>query len=66
MKDHPLVGRRVRLVRCTDPHTSLTPGALGTVSYVDDAGTIHVNWDDGSSLGLIPREDAWTVLPKDR
>jgi len=25
-------------------------------------GTVHVKWDDGSSLGLIPNEDMWEVL----
>jgi Domain of unknown function (DUF4314) len=60
-----LAGRRVRLVRTTDEHTSLRPGAVGTVSLVDSVGTIHVRWDDGSTLGLIPGEDSFTVLPTD-
>lgn len=56
-------GRRVRLVHCTDPWTALSPGSLGTVSLVDDMGTVHVHWDDGSRLGLVPGEDSWVVLP---
>ena len=35
----------------------LVPGCQGTVRWVDDMGTIHVSWDCGSSLGLIPGED---------
>lgn len=57
-----LVGRRVRLTHTTDPYTSLTSGATGTVRLVDDLGTVHVQWDDGSSLGLVPNEDRWVVL----
>ena len=57
------VGDRVRLIACDDPHTRLTPGAEGTVSLVDDLGTLHVTWDDGSNLGLIPDLDQFTVLP---
>jgi hypothetical protein len=57
-----LEGRRVKLVRCTDEYTKLAPGSLGTVAFVDDAGTIHVDWDDGSCLGLIPGVDSYTVL----
>ena len=58
------VGDRIRLVRCTDEWTRLRPGALGTVRRVDDFGTatVHVNWDDGSRLGLVPDEDEWLVL----
>lgn len=57
-----LVGRRVRLVRTTDTYTALVPGDEGTVDLVDDMGTVHVLWDNGSSLGLIPDEDQWTVI----
>jgi Domain of unknown function (DUF4314) len=59
---HPLVGRRVRLVRCTDEHTNLAPGLLGEVTSVDDLGTVHVRWSNGSTLGMIPGEDRWEVL----
>jgi hypothetical protein len=50
-------GTRVRLVRMDDPYSKLTPGAAGTVSFVDDIGTVHVNWDCGSSLGVVFGED---------
>jgi Domain of unknown function (DUF4314) len=47
------VGDRVRLVACTDEHTRLEPGALGTVSFIDDLGTVHVAWDSGARLGMV-------------
>ena len=53
---HPLEGRRIRLIRTTDEFTDLQPGTEGTVTFVDSMGTIHVRWDNGSTLGLI--EDA--------
>ncbi len=46
-------GDRVRLIRCTDEYTKLRPGTLGTVSFIDDLGTCHVRWDDGSYLGMV-------------
>jgi len=55
-RDHPLVGKRVRLVRCNDQYTKLEPGTEGTVMFVDDTGTVHVHWDNGSRLGLC-RDD---------
>jgi Domain of unknown function (DUF4314) len=29
---------------------------------IDDNGTVHVKWDSGSILGLVPGEDEWDVL----
>lgn len=59
------VGDRVRLVRCNDPYTRLKPGDEGTVSFIDDMGTVFVNWDSGSSLGLVRQAgDAWEVFQK--
>lgn len=56
-KEYP-IGCRVELVRMNDPYnTRLTPGCKGTVIAVDDIGTIHVNWDCGSSLGVAYGED---------
>ena len=50
-------GTRVKLIKMNDPDTRLQPGTLGTVTGVDDVGTIHVNWDTGSSLGVAFGED---------
>ena len=60
-----LIGQRVRLIRMDDPY-GLEPGSEGTVAYIDDLGTLHVSWDCGSSLGLIPGEDEWEILPSVR
>jgi len=57
-----LIGRRVRLIRTTDPYTDLRMGDEGTINFVDDLGTVHVRWDNGSSLGLVPREDSWELV----
>lgn len=54
-------GDRIRLVRTDDIWTRLAPGDLGTVVKTetghDIAGfydIIHVNWDSGSQLAVIP------------
>ena len=51
-------GTRVELVSMDDPYTDLKPGSLGTVDFVDDTGTVHVNWDSGSTLGVVYGVDA--------
>lgn len=58
-----LIGRRVALVRSGDPYTRIKPGTEGTIDFVDSLGTLHVKWDDGSNLGLIPGEDTFDILP---
>lgn len=57
-----MVGKRVELVKMNDPYTALPPGIQGTVIMVDDLGTIHVKWDNGSTLGLIPGEDIYKIV----
>lgn len=62
MIDRTLTGRRVELVSTSDPYTDLRAGDKGSVVFVDDVGTVHVKWDAGSSLGLIPGEDRYRLL----
>ena len=50
-------GTRVVLVKMNDDYSSLKAGDKGTVMMVDDIGTIHVDWDNGSSLGVVFGED---------
>lgn len=51
-------GTRICLDRMgNDEPRPIPPGAKGTVSSVDDMGTIHIHWDNGRSLGLIPDVD---------
>lgn len=56
------VGTRVELISTTDPYTTLSEGSRGTVSSVDSRGTVFIQWDEGSGLGLIPGEDKWKVV----
>ena len=55
-KEYP-AGTRIRLISMDDPYSRLRPGDQGTVAAVDSIGTIHVNWDCGSSLGVAFGED---------
>lgn len=52
LKKQFTTGTRVELVHMEDSYRTLPPGETGTVTCVDDIGTIHVNWDCGSTLGL--------------
>ncbi|NCD07583.1 MAG: DUF4314 domain-containing protein [Spirochaetia bacterium] len=50
-KQYP-IGCVVKLISMDD---SFAPkiGTLGKVIYVDDTGTIHVNWTNESTLGVV-------------
>lgn len=55
-------GTKVRLIQMDDPYTRLSPDEIGTVTGVDDIGTIHVSWDCGSSLGLAYGQDLCEIV----
>ena len=60
-KDYP-EGTRLSLISMNDPYSKLVQGDRGTVTHVDDGGTIHMRWDKGSSLGLVYGEDSFRKL----
>ena len=55
------VGARVELVRMDDVQAS-SVGTKGGVEFIDDIGTIHVKWENGSSLGVVYGEDLCKVI----
>ena len=56
------VGTRIELISMDDPYSNLMPGAQGTVSVIDDTGTVFVDWDSGSKLGLVYGEDSYKAV----
>lgn len=52
-------GTRVMLDYTDDPFTKLTRGDTGTVSGIDDIGTLFISWDNGSGLGLDYYADSY-------
>ena len=55
-------GTRLDLISMGKDPDPVPPGSRGTVDHVDDMGTIHMRWDSGRSLGLIPGEDSFRKL----
>lgn len=49
-------GCRVELVEMDDKYAPPV-GTKGTVSFVDDTGSVFVNWDTGSSLAVVYGKD---------
>lgn len=49
-------GTRVELIKMDDQQAPPT-GTQGTVTGVDDIGSIMVSWDNGSGLSVVYGED---------
>ena len=56
-------GTRVKLISMDDPHTNLKPGDRGFVTHIDDIGTVHIQWDNSSTLGAVYGADRITTIP---
>lgn len=55
-------GTRLELIGMEDPFAPVPAGTRGTVRCVDDQSQIHVKWDNGSGLALIPDTDRFRRL----
>ena len=51
-------GTRLELVAMDDP-CGVPEGTIGEVDFIDDAGQIHMKWQTGSCLALIPGVDSF-------
>ena len=57
------IGCRVELLQMDD--TQAPPvGAKGTVNFIDDIGSIHTTWDNGSSLAVVYGVDSCRRIDK--
>lgn len=45
-KDAYPPGTRIELISMEDPFHPVPSGTKGTVTFVDDMGTIHMKWDN--------------------
>lgn len=52
---------KIKLI-CMRDEPQMPFGLLGTVEFVDDSNQIHVKWENGSSLALIPKVDKFEIL----
>ncbi len=59
-KKYP-TGTMVRLISMDDKQAPPV-GTIGEVQFIDDAGSVHVHWHNGSSLAVIPDVDVVETL----
>ena len=62
LKNQYPAGTRIELLSSMNDIQPIESGSKGTVIAVDDIGTIHMRWDNGRGLGLIPGEDHFKII----
>ena len=58
-------GTRILLNDMNDPYAPIPSGTRGTVDFVDDVGQIHMKWDNGRTLAIVPSEDDFRKLTEE-
>ena len=61
LKEKYAKGTRIQVDQMGYDPRPIAPGTKGTVRIVDDMGTVHCDFDNGRSLGLIPGEDSFHI-----
>ena len=64
-KQYP-IGTKIQLISMRDEKYPILPGTIGEVTHIDDMGSIHMKWQNGSSLALIPEVDSFKVLEAEK
>lgn len=60
-KTHP-PGTRIELLATSETLQPVPIGTRGTIDHIDDQCGIHMKWDNGRTLALMPGEDSFRKL----
>lgn len=55
-------GTKLQLISMRNETYPVLPGTVGVVTHIYDAGSIHMRWENGSSLALIPEIDSFQTV----
>ena len=59
-------GTKLQLISMRNEKYPILPGTIGEVTHIDDLGSIHMKWQNGSSLAIIPEVDSFKVLEAEK
>lgn len=55
-------GTTIKLIEMIKDPAPVPSGTTGTITDIDDAGSIHVEWKNGRTLAVIPGTDKFTKI----
>lgn len=58
-------GMKIKCIEMLDDPRPILPGTTGVINHIDDAGQIHVKWDNGRGLALA-LEDKYEVIGENK
>ena len=56
------IGTRVKLTKDMDDKYPILAGTIGIVDFIDSEGQLHMIWENGRTLALIPEVDEFEVI----
>ena len=59
-------GTKLQMITMRNEKYPILPGTIGEVTHIDDLGSIHMKWQNGSSLALIPEVDSFKVVAAEK
>ena len=62
IKEKYTIGTKVKLIKMYDFYNDLATGEEGIITSVDDLGTLHIKWKNGSTLGLVVGVDEFEII----
>ena len=55
------IGKTIEIIKMNDPQAP-PPPTRGIIKHIDGIGQIHVDWENGSSLAVQPKDDVYRIL----
>ena len=57
-----LIGKRIMMIEMKKEPHPVPRGTMGTIKLIDGIGQIHVNWDNGRTLGVVIGVDDYQII----
>ena len=62
IKEKYPIGTKVKLTKDMDDKYPILAGTVGTIDYIDSEGQLHMIWENGRTLAIIPEVDEFEII----